>query len=207
MEKIRLFLVDDHRMVTESWALMFNADPRFIVTGYATQSDQALAFVQQYTPDVILTDIAMTPFDGIELTQSILQHCPGCKIIGVSLYSSPRYVKRMFEAGARGYVSKNSSKDELCRAIFEVYSGNKYISNDIKDRLVQEGLEDSKFRALTRTELHIIDLLREGLSSKEVAAKEHISIKTVEVHRYNILRKLELPNMPAVINAMNAKGW
>lgn len=206
MEKIRLFLIDDHRLVVETWALLLNSDPRLEVIGYCCHSDQALAFIRQHKPDIVLTDISMTPLNGFELTSTILDYHPACKIIGVSIHDSGNYVKKMFGAGASGYVSKNSSKEEMIDAIIEVWKGRKYISTDVKDKMVEDSLMKSEFKTLTRKELEIIDLLREGLTSKQIAERECVSSKTVEVHRYNILKKLRLPNIAALINVANLRG-
>lgn len=206
MNKIRLFLVDHQRLIAETWSTLLNLDPRFSVLGYATDANQALSAIRHHRPDVVLTDIIMQPINGFELTSSILEIHPNCKIIGVSAHNSALYAKRLISSGAMGYVSKTSSKEELYKAIIEAYEGRKYLCNEIKDKFVEEKLMETRFTALTRKEVCIISLLREGFSSKEIAEQEKLSKKTVEVHRSNILRKLQLPNIAALVSEMHPGG-
>ncbi|MBK5271799.1 MAG: response regulator transcription factor, partial [Bacteroidia bacterium] len=136
---------------------------------------------------------------------------PGSKVIGVSMHSMPAYAKRMLQMGAMGYVTKNSSKDEMIAAIIEVNSGKKYICEEVKNILAQQELEQEgdipDMNVLSRREIEIVQLIREGLSSKEVALRLDISLKTVEVHRYNILKKLNLKNTASLVNFINEQGF
>jgi DNA-binding NarL/FixJ family response regulator len=122
----------------------------------------------------------------------------------------PAYAKRMMQLGAMGYVTKNSSKDEMIRAIIEVSKGRKYICEEVKNILAQKELEDdtpeSDMNNLSRREIDIIQHIKQGLSSKEIASELDISLKTVEVHRYNILKKLKLKNTAALVNFINVNG-
>jgi DNA-binding NarL/FixJ family response regulator len=126
------------------------------------------------------------------------------------MHSMPAYARRMFQMGARGYVTKNSSKDELVAAILEVKAGNKYICEEIKNIVAQQELEEDSdhpdMNLLSRREIDVVQLIKEGLSSKEIAKRLDISLKTVEVHRYNILRKLKLNNTASLVNFINAQG-
>jgi DNA-binding NarL/FixJ family response regulator len=116
----------------------------------------------------------------------------------------------MMQLGAMGYVTKNSSKDELIRAIVEVSSGRKYICDEVKNILAHRELEEEAppgdMNSLSRRELDVVQLIKQGLSSREIASKLDISLKTVEVHRYNILKKLKLKNTAALVNFINASG-
>jgi len=116
----------------------------------------------------------------------------------------------MLQLGARGYVTKNSSKEEMINAIVEVNSGKKYICEEVKNILAEQELEENPVNAnmnnLSRRELDIIKLIKEGLSSREIGLELELSLKTVEVHRYNILKKLKLKNTAALVNFINAKG-
>ena len=127
------------------------------------------------------------------------------------MHSMPAYAKRMLQLGAMGYVTKNSSKDEMITAILEVNAGRKFICEEVKNILAQQELDDTPvptadMNNLSRRELDIIQLIKEGLSSKEIAQQLEISLKTVEVHRYNILKKLNLKNTAALVNFMNTQG-
>lgn len=152
-------------------------------------------------------DINMTPISGFEATEKIRRVSPGSKVIGVSMHSQPAYAKKMLQIGARGYVTKNSSKEEMIAAILEVQAGNKYICDEIKNNISELVLEENKdvpnVNALTEREIQIINLIKEGQSSKEIANVLNISLKTVEVHRHNILKKLKLKNSASLVNFIN----
>ena len=152
----------------------------------------------------------MTPVNGFDATRQIHNISPESKIIAVSMHTMPAYAKRMLQLGAWGYVTKNSSKDEMINAIVEVNNGKKYICHEVKNILAEQELEENPVIAnmnnLSRRELDIIKLIKEGLSSREIGLQLELSLKTVEVHRYNILKKLKLKNTAALVNFINAKG-
>ena len=153
----------------------------------------------------------MTPVNGFEATKLIRKVSPGSRIIGITMHSMPAYAKRMLQIGAMGYVTKNSSKDEMITAILEVYQGKKYICDEVKNILAHQELEEDgdgqpDMNVLSRRELEIVKHIREGSSSKEIALNLDISLKTVEVHRYNILRKLTLKNTASLVNFINRQG-
>jgi DNA-binding NarL/FixJ family response regulator len=149
----------------------------------------------------------MMPISGFEATERIRKVSPLSKVIGVSMHSQPAYAKKMLQIGAKGYVTKNSSKEEMIKAIMEVHNGNKYVCEEIKNNISDQVLEDNSdapnVNALTEREIQIINLIKEGQSSKEIAAVLAISLKTVEVHRHNILKKLKLKNSASLVNFMN----
>jgi DNA-binding NarL/FixJ family response regulator len=155
-------------------------------------------------------DVNMTPVNGFDATMQIHKFSPESRVIAVSMHSMPAYAKKMLQLGAMGYVTKNSSKDEMITAIIEVNNGKKYICEEVKNILAQLELDEDSNEAdmntLSRREIDIVKLLKEGLSSKEIALQLDISLKTVEVHRYNILKKLKLKNTAALVNFINTKG-
>lgn len=209
MEKITILLVDDHKLVRDSWSFILNSDPRFEVIGETSNGEEAVQIAENKTPDIVLMDINMTPINGFEATKLVRKYSPLSKVIGVSMHSMPAYAKKMLQAGASGYVTKNSSKEELLEAIVEVHNGHKYICSEVKNILAQQELEDGgapDLNILSKRELDIAKLIREGLSSREIALKLDISYKTVEVHRYNILKKLQLKNTAALVNFINTQG-
>lgn len=210
MEKITILLVDDHKLVRDSWSFILNSDPRFEVIGETSNGEEAVQIAENKTPDIVLMDINMTPINGFEATKLVRKYSPLSKVIGVSMHSMPAYAKKMLQAGASGYVTKNSSKEELLEAIVEVHNGQKYICSEVKNILAQQELEEGggapDLNILSKRELDIAKLIREGLSSREIALKLDISYKTVEVHRYNILKKLQLKNTAALVNFINAQG-
>ncbi len=207
MELITILLVDDHRLIRESWSHVLSSEPNFRVIGTASSADEAIELAKKQRPRIVLMDINMSPVNGFDATKSIRKFSPGSKVIGVSMHAISAYAKKMFQSGAMGYVTKNSSKEELITAILEVDAGKKYICNEVKEILSQHELsDDSKepdINILSKREIEIAKLIKEGLASKEIAAQLGISLKTVEVHRYNILKKLHLKNTAALVNFIN----
>jgi DNA-binding NarL/FixJ family response regulator len=152
-------------------------------------------------------DINILPISGFEATERIKKVSPNTKVIGVSMHSQPAYAKKMLQIGAKGYVTKNSSKEEMIKAILEVNDGSRYVCEEIKNNISELVLEENKdvpnVNALTEREIQIINLIKEGQSSKEIASTLNISLKTVEVHRHNVLKKLKLKNSASLVNFIN----
>jgi len=207
MEKISVLIADDHKLIRETWSYILNNDSRFEVIAECGDSEQAVEMSKVKRPQIVLMDINMMPISGFEATERIRKVSPLSKVIGVSMHSQPAYAKKMLQIGARGYVTKNSSKEEMIKAIMEVHNGNKYvcdeIKNNISDQVLEENSDTPNVNALTEREIQIINLIKEGQSSKEIAAVLAISLKTVEVHRHNILKKLKLKNSASLVNFMN----
>ena len=211
MSKITILLVDDHKLIRDSWSFILNSDPRFQVIGETSGGDEAVELAKIRRPQIILMDVNMTPVNGFDATRQIRKISPGSKVIGISMYCMPSYAKRMLQMGAMGYVTKNSSKEEMIEAIVEVNDGKKYVCDEVKDILAQQELEDEggthpDINVLSRREIDIVHLIKDGMSSKEIALQLEISFKTVEVHRYNILKKLCLKNTASLVNFFNVQG-
>ena len=207
MEKISVLIADDHKLIRDTWSFILNNDPRFQVIAECGDSEQAVEAAKTKRPNIVLMDINMMPISGFEATEKIRKVSPASKIIGVSMHSQPAYAKKMLQIGARGYVTKNSSKEEMMKAILEVHLGNKYICEEIKNNISELVLEENKdvpnVNALTEREIQIINLIKDGQSSKEIANQLNISLKTVEVHRHNVLKKLKLKNSASLVNFIN----
>jgi DNA-binding NarL/FixJ family response regulator len=210
MNKIRILIADDHKLIRETWTYILDSDPRFQGIAECGDAEEAVELAKIKHPDIVLMDINMAPFSGLEATQKIRKISPASRIIGVSMHSQPAYAKKMLQMGARGYVTKNSSKEEMIQAILEVNQGNKYICDEIKniisDQLLDEKENSPNINTLTEREMQIINLIKEGLSSKEIANNLNISLKTVEVHRHNILKKLKLKNSASLVNFINTSA-
>jgi DNA-binding NarL/FixJ family response regulator len=207
MEKISVLIADDHKLIRDTWSFILNSDSRFEVIAECGDSEQAVEESRTKRPNIVLMDINMTPISGFEATERIRKVSPASKIIGVSMHSQPAYAKKMLQIGAKGYVTKNSSKEEMMKAILEVHEGNKYICEEIKNNISELVLEENKdlpnVNALTEREIQIINLIKDGQSSKEIAGQLNISLKTVEVHRHNVLKKLKLKNSASLVNFIN----
>ena len=207
--KITILIVDDHKLIRDTWSFILNSDPRFQVIAETDSGKSAIELAESNQPDIILMDINMSPMNGFEATKEIRKISPDSRIIGVSMHSQPAYAKKMLQVGAMGYITKNSSKEEMIAAITEVAQGNKYICQEVKAILSEQILEDNEkpdINLLSQREIEIIDHLKQGLSSKEIALQLNITLKTVEVHRHNILKKLNLKNTAALVNFINNAG-
>jgi DNA-binding NarL/FixJ family response regulator len=209
MRKISILIADDHKLVREAWATFLNNDPRMEVIAMTGDSAEAVELSRTLRPDIVLMDISLAPFSGIEATKKILSVSQRTNVIGISFHTQPAYAKKMLQRGAKGYVTKNSPKEEMLEAIIEVHNGNKFICAEIKniisDSILGGVTEEPGIDLLTEREMEIIQHVREGSSSKEIAASLNISLKTVEVHRHNILKKLKLKNSAALVNFINTK--
>ena len=206
MEAISILIADDHKLIRDTWSFILNTDNRFKVVAECSNGEEAIEQAKQKRPQIVLMDINMTPVSGLEATRQIRKVSPGSKIIGVSMHSQPAYAKKMLQIGAKGYVTKNSSRDEMFKAIMEVHHGNRYICDEVKNIISEQIMDDSPsqgINALSERELQIVKLIKEGFSSKEISGQLNISLKTVEVHRHNILKKLNLKNSAALVNYIN----
>jgi DNA-binding NarL/FixJ family response regulator len=205
MKLISILIAEDHALLRDIWKQLFENDPRFSTVLTAGTGEEAISLVRQYQPSIVLMDINLPGMNGIEATETIGNSFPQTSVIGVSLHNSPIYARRMMQKGAKGYVTKNAHRNELLQAIMEVSEGRKFICQEIKDHLSNELLtdEENKKESLSPREYEVIEQLKKGNSSKEIAETLQISVKTVEVHRYNILRKLNLRNTAALVNYVN----
>lgn len=207
MEKITILIADDHTLVRETWSFILNTDERFTVVAESGSGEEAVELAKQLRPDVVIMDINLPGMNGIEATQLIRKYSPASKILGVSLHTQPTYARKMIQKGAMGYVTKNSSREEMFKAITEVQQGRRYICEEIKNILSEQVIngEDQSggVNALSQREIEIIQFIKKGFSSKEIAESLDISVKTVEVHRYNVLKKLNLKNAAALVNYVN----
>ncbi len=207
MDKITILIADDHTLVRETWSFILNTDSRFKVVAECGSGEEAVEKAKELRPDVVIMDINLPGMNGIEATQLIRKFSPGTKILGVSLHTQPTYARKMIQKGAMGYVTKNSSREEMFKAILEIIDGKKYICEEIKNILSAQVIsgEDQQtgLNSLSQREIETISYIKKGFSSKEIADALSISVKTVEVHRYNILKKLNLKNAAALVNYIN----
>jgi DNA-binding NarL/FixJ family response regulator len=207
MKKITILITDDHTLIRETWSFILNADERFKVLAECGSGEEATELARELRPDVVMMDINLPGMKGYEATQIIRKFSPGSKILAVSLHKQPAYVRKMIQAGAMGYVTKNSSCNEMITGILEIQSNRKYICKEIKDILSEQVISDSEkhngFNSLSEREIEVIGLIKKGFSSKEIAHTLNIALKTTEVHRYNILKKLHVKNSASLVNYIN----
>lgn len=207
MDKISILIADDHTLVRETWSFILNTDPRFAVVAESGSGEEAVELAKKLRPNIVIMDINLPGINGIEATQQIRKFSPGSRILGVSLHTQPTYARKMMQKGAMGYVTKNSSREEMFKAILEIQGGKKYICDEIKNILSEQVISgddpQTGLNSLSQREIEIIAYIKKGFSSKEIADALSISVKTVEVHRYNILKKLNLKNAAALVNFIN----
>lgn len=211
MSKISIMIVDDHTLIRETWSFLLNRNEKFDVIAELGDGQRAIEIARDKRPNIVLLDINMSPLNGFDVLKMIRKLSPSTKVIAVSMHSQPAYTKKMLRLGAKGYVTKNSPRQEMLDAIDQVMNGNIYICQEVKNILSEQMLgEDEEtntgLNKLSEREIEIINQIRDGLSSKEIADKLGISIKTVEVHRHNILKKLKVKNTASLINYINSSG-
>lgn len=193
----RLLLVDDHRVVAEGLRAMIEQEPGLEVVGIAEDGRTALDMSGELSPDLVIMDIMMPGLNGIEATAQLVQDYPRTRVVALSTHTRGKHVRAMLEAGAHGYVTKQNAAGELLRAIRKVLRGQKYLSSDVTETVVAGYLEpevedDSAVQQLGGREREVLQLIAEGATSGEIAAQLHISTNTVDTHRRNIMRKLDL---------------
>ncbi len=211
MKKVSIMIVDDHTLIRETWSFLLGKNENFDVVAECGDGERAIELARDKRPDVVLLDINMAPMSGFDVLKMIRKYSPGSKIIGVSMHSQPAYAKKMLRLGAKGYVTKNSPRQEMLEAIAEVSKNQVYVCQEVKNILSDQMLNGDQVNPdinnLSDREMQIVRALKEGLSSKEIAAELSISLKTVEVHRHNILKKLKLKNTVSLINFINSQAF
>lgn len=210
MGKITVLIVDDHTLIRETWSFLLGRNENFEVIAEVGDGQKAIDIARDKRPNIVLLDINMTPLNGFDVLKMIRKQSPGSKVIAVSMHSQPAYAKKMLRMGAKGYVTKNSPRQEMLDAIIDVNNGNTYICQEVKnilsDQMLSEEDNTAGLNQLSEREIEVINQIRDGLSSKEIADRLAISIKTVEVHRHNILKKLKVKNTASLINYINSSG-
>ncbi len=210
MSRITIMIVDDHTLIRETWSFLLGRNEGFEVIAEVGDGQQAIEIARDKRPNIVLLDINMSPLNGFDILKMIRKLSPGSKVIAVSMHSQPSYAKKMLRLGARGYITKNSPRQEMLDAIKEVFGGQIYICQEVKNIISVQMLGEDEampgLNQLSEREIEVINLIREGLSSKEIASRLNIAIKTVEVHRHNILKKLKVKNTASLINYINASG-
>ena len=200
MKPITVLLSEDHTIVCEGFRKMLELEGDFTIVGEAQDGRQAVAMVKKFKPAVVLMDIAMPRLNGIEAVRQILKDFPATKILMLSAHSDDAYVSTAIEAGAVGFLLKQTSAHEVCRAIREVAAGKTFFTASIArhfDRLNPQlsnrtGKLNTKAVQLTSREMEVLQLIAEGKANKEVAAELCIGIKTVEKHREHLMQKLDI---------------
>ncbi len=197
---ISVFIVDDHPVVIEGIHSLLQNEMDIAWMGHAMNASSCLGFFVNNTADVVLMDISMPNMDGVELCALMKEKYPGIMILGLSTFNQGLYIKKMMENGASGYILKNSSKEELIKAIHAVHEGHIYFSGEVGMALQEyQKLTAKELPVITAREKEILELIAEGYTNPQIAEKIFLSPFTVDSHRKNILAKLGVKNTASLI--------
>ena len=198
---IQVLLVDDHAIIREGLRSLLERQPELEVIADTDDGRKAIELVRELLPNIVIMDITMPGLNGIEATRQITAEFPQVKVIALSIYSKRRFVADMLSAGATGYILKECLFDELVQAIKAVAAGGRYLSPRITDVVVSDYVKrlsasaDSPFEALKAREREVLQLVAEGKSTKQIALDLHVSTKTIEANRRQIMEKLNIYNV------------
>jgi DNA-binding NarL/FixJ family response regulator len=200
MRKITVLLAEDHTIVREGFRKMLELENDIEVIGEAADGRQAVAQVAKLSPAVVLMDIAMPLLNGLEATRQILKASPSTKVLILSAHNDDAYVKNAAESGAVGFLLKQTSAHEVCRAVREVQQGKTFFSASISKRFNRlnspssnrMGALKKRAAALTSREMEVLQLIAEGKANKETAAELGVGVKTIEKHREHLMEKLDI---------------
>ena len=201
---IKILIADDHRIIRDGLKSLLSDEKDIIIVGEAADGDEALIKTSELLPDLLIADISMPGINGIEMTRLLCKEVLKTKVLILSMHDNEDYINQALVAGASGYLLKDSSKEELLKAIKAVNNGETYCSGDVSKILLNKFLTSSKSKKLifeveeklelTKREKEILKLISDGLSNKEIANKLFLSSRTVGAHRYNIMQKLNVKN-------------
>jgi len=200
--KKRIVIAEDHTILREGLRALLSAEPDYEIVGEAEDGNAAIHCVEKSKPHLVLMDLSMPKMNGMDAIKEIKKRSPETKVLVLTVHKTDEYIMATFQAGADGYVLKDSTHAELELAIQNVLSGKHFISPGISEKLIGGYLEGKKtvkittpWETLTQRERGILKLIAEGYKNKEIADYLCISVKTVEKHRANLMQKLDLHNI------------
>jgi DNA-binding NarL/FixJ family response regulator len=201
----RIVIAEDHTILRDGLKSLLSAYPDFDIVGEAENGRDAIRCVEKIAPDLVLMDLSMPKTNGLEAIKEIKKRNPETKIVALTVHKTEEYILATLEAGADGYVLKDAGQSELVMAIRNVLSGRRYLSPGVSEKVIEGYLEGRKgvkpkssWDTLTQREREVLKLIAEGFKNKEVADYLFISLKTVEKHRANLMKKLDLHNAAAL---------
>jgi len=214
MKKIGVFLVDDHEIFRNGLKQLINSEADMEVTGEASSGEDALQRLTVIQPDVIIMDIRMPGINGLETSTRLLEKNPRGRILFFSLFDEPDYVAAALEMGASGYILKDTSNKIFLSAIRTIHRGKYYFIGEVSDVLVKKYLDarqtpgnsGTQEISLSRREEQIMRMINQGLNNKDIAESLNISIRTIEAHRMNILRKFQVNSIEEAVEYCKING-
>jgi DNA-binding NarL/FixJ family response regulator len=211
--KIRVFLADDHTLVRHGFRRILEDDPKIQVVGEASTGLSAVTQCKELKPDVVVMDLYMPELGGLEATAEILKANPATKVLILSMYSNEAYVRKAFDAGAKGYMLKDAIELDLTRAVFALAEGNAYMSPGISSMVIERMKSGTTgdqahdpYDRLTLREKEVLQLIAEGKSNKEIASLFNISVNTVAVHRARVMETLGIHRTAELVLYAVKKG-
>ena len=204
-KKIRIFICDDHALFREGIKAVLRENPAIEIVGEATNGREAVETVPAARPDVVLMDIEMPEMNGLEATKRLKQANKDLKVLILTMYEEEELVARCLDAGAVGFVLKDVPPAQLLYAVTEVERGGKYLSPSALSKVVEHigkkkgDRTETRYDTLSDRELEVLKLLADGLSIKDIATRLNLSVKTVDVHKYNLMRKLDIHDRTELI--------
>ena len=214
MKKITVLLSDDHTVVRKGLRLLLEAEADIQVVGEAANGQQSVRETKRLKPDVVLQDLAMPLLNGLEAARQIVKEVPSTKVLILSAYSDDAYIERAVEAGAAGYLMKETAGEDFLRAIREIASGNAFFSPPVARRLLKQWQDKfpngspvkTKTTKLTSRQTEILQLIAEGYVTKQIAGLLSLSIKTVEKHRQDLMNTLNIHNIASLTRYAVSSG-
>ena len=209
-KSIRIMLVDDHPVVRKGLASCLASHPNLQIVGEAADGQEALNKAKQISPDIVVMDIDMPQMDGLAVTEVLRKELPNVKVLIMSMHRHTEYVLRILQSGARGYVLKDATPEELVKAIETVNTGEPFFSRDVARLALNQfvrGGSGPNGTNLTNREREVLTQIAEGLSNKEIASRLGVGVRTVETHRERIMRKLNIHSVAGLTKYAISKGF
>lgn len=204
---VKILVIDDHPAVREALAMRISQHPDLSICGEAEDVAEALRLSAEMKPDIIITDITLKKSDGIDLIKRLKTRDETARILVWSMHSESLYAERAFRAGAMGYITKEQATEQIIDAIRQILAGRKYVSAAMREKVLSRvvnggtGQDGSSVDALTDRELEVFRLIGEGVKTQDIAARLHLSVKTVETHRDRIKKKLDLKDATELLRS------
>jgi|SRR5215213_3589643 len=213
MDKLRIILAEDHETVREGLKLIVNSQADMEVIGEANNGSAAIKLARELAPDIVVMDISMPELNGLKATKKLKQVCPNVKVLTLTRHTDDAYLQQLIQAGASGYVLKQSAPTELIRAIHTISEGKSYLDPALTNKVMggyasrAASLRGTKKSDLTDREAEVLRMIAWGYSNKEIAARMDISVKTVEAHKANAMQKMDMRSRIDIVRYAILQGW